>query len=97
MACLPNIGGGISLPQRYCVPTSPAQTIHDVFYSDGVIFAPEKRGLFPLVVFVDSIANIPDAMKILSAMEPGPEDIGQVVNETIYIFPIYNLHEQSSQ
>jgi hypothetical protein len=42
MASLPNIGGGISFPQRYYIPTSPAQTIHDVSYHDGVIFAPEK-------------------------------------------------------
>jgi hypothetical protein len=85
VAFFPNIGSGIPLPQRYRIPTSPAQTIHVVSYSDGLGFAPEKRGLFPLVVFVDSIADIPDAMKILSAIGPGPEDIGQVINEATYI------------
>jgi hypothetical protein len=50
-----------------------------------VTFALEKPGLFPLVVFVDSIADIPDAMKILLAIELGPENIGQVIDEATYI------------
>ena len=97
MAFLPNIGGGISLPRRYCIPTSPAQTIHDVSYCNSVILAPEKRGLFPLAIFVDSIADIPDAMKILLAIEPRPEDIGQAINEATYISSNIQLREKFGQ
>jgi hypothetical protein len=76
MAFLPDLGGGASFPQIYCRPIpQTGKVVSDVIYSDDVIFAPEKRGLFQLVVLVDSIAAISTLEGILGGMKPLSADI----------------------
>ncbi|KAI9048859.1 hypothetical protein LZ554_006716 [Drepanopeziza brunnea f. sp. 'monogermtubi'] len=71
---LPFLGdayGGITLPQVYCAPTStPAAATATaaavaVQFSDDVIFATNKRGLFQLLVLVQSLADVDAARESL--------------------------------
>jgi hypothetical protein len=62
MAFLPDLNGGKAFPQVYCVPLSPQRLDYtvgaSVLFTDDVIFAPEKKGLFQLVVLLQSVEQI---------------------------------------
>lgn len=58
---LPFLGdahGGISLPQVFCAPVSPQPKNKGVYFTDDVIFAREKIGLFQLIVLLDNIHDL---------------------------------------
>lgn len=54
---LPEFGGGVCMPQVYCVPDACKDFEEEaaaVTFTDDVIFAEDKQGLLQLVVLVDS-------------------------------------------
>lgn len=58
---LPFLGdahGGISLPQVYCAPVSSQLKNSGVRFTDDVIFARDKVGLFQLVVLLDNLHGL---------------------------------------
>ena len=98
MAFVPQLGGGgggVSLPQVYCcgLPTGSAKTGHklEVVYSDDVLFAPAKQGLFQLLVLADSVAEVSDLETILLSIEAVSADIRRLIDEATYV-----VHDTSS-
>ena len=97
MAFVPELGGGVSLPQVYCcragMPTSSAKAEHEleVVYSDDVVFSPGKRGLFQLLVLADSGAEVSDMEEVLLSVETQSPDVRLLIDEATYI-----IHHTSS-
>lgn len=58
---LPKYNGGVCLPQVYCKAVGNPHG--DVFFTDDVIFGPQKRGLFQLMVYLKDINELPTAQK----------------------------------
>jgi hypothetical protein len=86
MAFLPSLGGGISFPQICCRPIPQAGDANvEVIYSDDAIFASEKRGLFPLVVLTESVAEVSTVADILDGILPVSEDIKKLIHWTTYV------------
>lgn len=54
MAFLPTIAGGRNLPQVYVTSINTAVQPPKVLFSDDVLFAPQKKGLFQLAVLLQS-------------------------------------------
>jgi hypothetical protein len=76
----------LSFPQIYCRPIPQTRkVIGDVVHSDNVLFAPEKRGLFQLVVLVGSFIEVSNMDDTLGGITPVSADIEQLVNEATYI------------
>lgn len=68
MPFLPNLGGGVCLPQVYCRVLGNGQGAGEVRFTDDVIFAPAKRGLFQIVALVDSFDEIFPAAGALTGL-----------------------------
>jgi 2-polyprenyl-6-methoxyphenol hydroxylase-like FAD-dependent oxidoreductase len=68
MAFLPNMRGGKNFPQVYCMQLG-CSGVGSVQFSDDIIFASSKKGLFQLVVLLHSFTDFPDAFK--STMDIG--------------------------
>ena len=68
MAFLPNFGGGICLPQAYCMPIRPSsqdgQKDESVKFSDDILFASHKKGLFQLLVLVRDAKDLPSSLAL---------------------------------
>ncbi|KAJ5564452.1 hypothetical protein N7513_000694 [Penicillium frequentans] len=58
---LPEYNGGVCLPQVYCKAVGDPHG--DVFFTDDVIFGPQKRGLFQLMVYLKDVNELPTAQK----------------------------------
>jgi hypothetical protein len=69
MSFLPDLGGGRCFPQVYCVPLEAGKDNERVAFTDDIIFAPEKKGLFQLVVLLDSVDEIRTAAQALHDVE----------------------------
>ena len=72
MAFVPELGGGGCLPQVYCCPLNekrePGARLPIVF-TDDVIFARHKKGMFQLVVLLDGIGEVADAAQAVREAE----------------------------
>ncbi|KAF3396168.1 hypothetical protein F1880_007280 [Penicillium rolfsii] len=53
---LPEHNGGLCLPQVYCKPLGKSN--QDVFFTDDVIFGPEKKGMFQLLVYAKTLDRV---------------------------------------
>lgn len=60
--------GGICLPQVYCSPASSPKGA-GVSFTDDVIFQRDKKGMFQLLVLLDSIAELDESRKDLSDLD----------------------------
>jgi hypothetical protein len=69
MSFLPDLGGGRCFPQVYCVSLKPSKDEKSVAFTDDIIFAPGKKGLFQLVVLLDRVDQIRTAAKALHDVE----------------------------
>ncbi len=58
MAFLPDLAGGSCFPQVYCLPLGAGKIEPRVEFTDDIIFAPEKKGLFQLAVLVDKVEKL---------------------------------------
>ncbi|KAJ5180402.1 hypothetical protein N7492_003612 [Penicillium capsulatum] len=67
MPFLPDYRGGICLPQVYCRPVKGADG--EVLFTDDVIFSPSKIGLFQLLVYVPTMADLTSAKNIASEID----------------------------
>jgi 2-polyprenyl-6-methoxyphenol hydroxylase-like FAD-dependent oxidoreductase len=57
MAFLPKLGGGGNFPQVYAVPVTNTPRSEKVLFTDDIIFSPRKKGLFQVVVLLQSYRN----------------------------------------
>jgi hypothetical protein len=64
---LRNWGGGMALPQVYCAPIEIdwSRTHSYVSFTDDVIFRPDKKGLFQLVVLLENLSELDSAREML--------------------------------
>jgi 2-polyprenyl-6-methoxyphenol hydroxylase-like FAD-dependent oxidoreductase len=69
MAFIPGPGSGVFLPQVYCAPLGAAHRGQQVAFTDDVIFASEKKGLFQIVVSIDCLEDVQNAQKALEDVE----------------------------
>jgi hypothetical protein len=69
MAFLPDLGGGSCFPQVYCVSLGVGKIEPRVEFTDDIIFAPEKKGLFQLVVLVDKVEELEAAAEAVQHVE----------------------------
>lgn len=59
-------GGGRCFPQVYCVSLKGRDPkTEDVYFTDDVIFAGDKKGLFQLVVLLNSSSELEEARKAI--------------------------------
>ncbi|KAH6995133.1 hypothetical protein EDB80DRAFT_815264 [Ilyonectria destructans] len=69
MAFLPELGGGGNFPQVYCTRLNSAGTSNKVEFTDDLIFSSEKKGLFQVVTFLDSLKTIQATREVLSLLD----------------------------
>jgi len=72
MTFLPKMGGGACFPQVYCVPLHSSgfdEDVESVAFTDDVIFASHKRGLFQVAILLDSDNEIQDAQAALADVD----------------------------
>ena len=73
MAFLPQYLGGRSFPQVYCSPLSRPAIAHEdgvpIMFTDDVVFASDKTGLFQLAVLLDSAAEVPAAREAIKNVD----------------------------
>jgi hypothetical protein len=66
---LGNAYGGITIPQVYCYPVSSSLKDLGVSFTDDVIFQRDKKGMFQLVVSLESHADLDAARKALPNLD----------------------------
>jgi len=69
---LPFLGdahGGTSLPQVYCAPVSPRSKNSGVRFTDDVIFARDKVGLFQLVILLDNLHGLDHTRSVILGLD----------------------------
>lgn len=64
MPFIPDLNGGLCLPQVYCKSSSG-----EVFFTDDIIFNPSKKGLFQLLVYLQTPSELEPTRDIISAIE----------------------------
>jgi hypothetical protein len=69
MSFLPDLGGGRCFPQAYCLSLEPSKDENRVEFTDDIIFAPAKKGLFQLVVLLDRVDQVRTAADALHDVE----------------------------
>jgi hypothetical protein len=74
MAFLPDLAGGSCFPQVYCYPLAVVKTEGRVQFTDDIIFAPGKKGLFQLVVLVDKVQELETAAEALRNVQKLSQD-----------------------
>lgn len=67
MPFLPEYSGGVCLPQVYCKPVLGAGS--EVLFTDDVIFASSKSGLFQLLVYVPNLEELKSAKDTVSRID----------------------------
>ncbi|KAH8760177.1 monooxygenase [Hyaloscypha finlandica] len=69
---LPFLGdsyGGLSLPQVYCSPVSSSPKALEIMFTDDVIFQKSKKGMFQLVVLMESLADLGTTRKSILGID----------------------------
>ena len=61
LAFLPDLGGGICFPQVYCRRIGEKQDSSNVMFTDDLIFARHKKGIFQVVALLDWVEEVPRA------------------------------------
>lgn len=74
MIFLPELGGGRNFPQTYCVALTGAKA-GKVRFTDDVIFSSRKRGIFQVVVLLDSMEDLKELREFLAAVDSGLERV----------------------
>lgn len=69
MAFLPELGGGCSFAQTFCIELLGKKRYGDVQLTDDVVFSPEKTKLFQIVVLLDSLTQTVDADKAIRGLD----------------------------
>lgn len=99
MAFLPEMHGGVLLPQVYCRAMDVGKDVGGkaaaaapVAFTDDFIFGPGKRGLFQLVVLLDCVEDISDARIALSRLEISTSSEGYVLPGDV----TYIIHDISA-
>ncbi|KAJ5606473.1 hypothetical protein N7510_009254 [Penicillium lagena] len=67
MPFLPELNGGLSLPQVYCTAVNKADA--EIRFTDDVIFAAHKECLFQLLVYVKTLDEVADAKQVISDID----------------------------
>ncbi|KAL4811243.1 hypothetical protein BDV18DRAFT_128954 [Aspergillus unguis] len=79
MPFIPELNGGLCLPQVYC-KCGP----ENIFFTDDVIFNPSKKGLFQLLIYLENASELEPAREAVSAIEGfGRDEIH--IEEATYI------------
>ncbi|VUC22234.1 unnamed protein product [Clonostachys rosea] len=73
MAFLAHFGGGINFPQVYCTQLSHNNTA--VRFTDDIIFDKQKKGLFQLVVLLQSTDDVVSVQEILRSQDANSADL----------------------
>ena len=89
MPFLPELGGGGCFPQVYCALLEDGQESGQVRFTDDLIFAPHKSGLFQVVVLVDRVEEIPLAAKALTGLTELSSGLLQEGEATFIVQDIY--------
>ncbi|CAM1508577.1 Fc.00g054250.m01.CDS01 [Cosmosporella sp. VM-42] len=69
MAFLPRLGGGGNFPQVYAVPITNTPRGGRVVFTDDIIFSPQKKGLFQVVVLLQPRSDSHGVEFALSGLE----------------------------
>jgi hypothetical protein len=64
---LAELGGGVLLPQVYARALVP--NMSGIFFTDDVIYAPGKQGLFQLIILLDSTAELFTTLRQLRSLD----------------------------
>ncbi|RDW94158.1 putative monooxygenase [Aspergillus mulundensis] len=97
MPFIPDLNGGLCLPQVYCKSRTG-----EVFFTDDVIFHPSKRGLFQLLIYLENPSELESARESVSSIEGFAkgeihlDEATYVINETEQSFDSSNLHGADS-
>lgn len=83
MAFLPNVGGGRSFYQVGCKRLGR----DEVIYTDDIVFAQGKKGVFQLVVLLDGMSELPKAVKDLETVSSMSDDAKQLIDEATVLLP----------
>ncbi len=93
MAFLPEMDGGITLPQIYCVPLDPGNKDREVAFSDDFIYAAEKTGLIQLIVLVDSLEEVRKTITSLNATRSLSPAAEVLISEATYLVHDYTISQ----
>jgi hypothetical protein len=98
MPFMPEMGGGVCLPQVYCKSVGGSRMDRgggggggkgSVFFTDDVIFGVHKKGLFQLLVSLDTLSRLQGAMEMVAdvktALVAGIEDEDICLGEPTYL------------
>ena len=68
MGFMEELGGGVSFSQSFCVKVGVHMEHARVQFTDDVIFAPQKKSLFQIVVLLNDLAQLTDAQAQLHGL-----------------------------
>jgi hypothetical protein len=86
MAFLPGLGGGgANFPQVYCVRVGGREGKREVRFTDDVIFDEGRKGLFRLVVFVDSGLDVQAVRRVLSGIDEISDGVLKTAETTFIV------------
>lgn len=87
MPFIPELNGGLNIPQVYCRSTNG-----EVHFTDDIIFQPQANGLFRMFVYLQSGVGLLSARKILQKVEEWSG--GEIVaGQTPFIIEEYHGRE----
>ncbi|KAM5527617.1 putative monooxygenase [Fusarium oxysporum f. sp. phaseoli] len=69
MAFLPKLGGGVNFPQVYATSITDSPRSETVFFTDDIIFNPQKKGIFQVVVLLQLNRSIGSIETVLSGLQ----------------------------
>lgn len=69
MGFVAELGGGVSFAQSFCVELEGHEENGRVQFTDDVIFAPEKKKMFQVVVLLDGLDQVPNAQAQLDGLD----------------------------
>jgi len=78
--------GGLSLPQVYCCPVSSSVKTSGVLFTDDVIFQRNKKGVFQILVLLESLAGLEATRNSLQGIDNKLLNHYLLAEEATFIF-----------
>ena len=69
MVFMPELGGGVSFAQTYCVKLGSAPGRGQVQFTDDVIYGENKGGIFQIIVLLDDASQVESAQRDLNGLD----------------------------
>ncbi|KAF7563742.1 hypothetical protein G7046_g421 [Stylonectria norvegica] len=87
MAFLHRLGGGGNFPQVYAAPINPPRTPQSggIFFTDDIIFAQDKQGLFQVVVLLQTCSDYKDIGVALHGLEEASNGVLKDGESTVFL------------